>query len=289
MKRKRPVNRNEKIKSILLKSNNIQILSKKKSNFKCYCGVCGEVFNVNGYMNRTKFICPSCRKTKLAERRQEQRKLKRQEERENEYTSIKRKCQYFHRCLMSGEYLCNHCMVLEKPYYSKKEFIDVVNKANKSITIIGSYLDSQTPIDYKCNICGSVYKGKPYPLLHGECGCKKCHQSNGERIITLYLTENGYNFEAEKRFDDLRDRYPLRFDFYLPDYKIAIEYDGKQHFEPIAFYETQNAVDEFEGVKRRDAIKEKYCNENGIKLIRIRYDVKDIEEHLDEKLSEIIT
>lgn len=289
MKRKKPVNRKEKLKSILLKSNNIQILSKKKSKFKCQCGVCGEVFIVNGYMNRTKFVCPSCRKTELAERKQEQRNLKCQQERENEYTFIKRKCQYFARCLRTGDYLCEPCAMLEKPYYSKEEFPDLVNMANKSITIIGGYLDAKTPIDYKCNICGSVYKGKPYQLLRGECGCKKCHQSNGERIITLYLTENEINFEAEKRFDDLRDRYPLRFDFYLPDYKIAIEYDGKQHFEPIAFYKTQNAVDEFEGVKRRDAIKTKYCKENGIRLIRIKYDVKDIERCLDEKLSEIIT
>ena len=63
------------------------------------------------------------------------------------------------------------------------------------------------------------------------------------------------------------------FDFYLDDYNIAIEYDGTQHYFPTAFFtrDEEAAKENFEYVKSHDKIKTKYCEDNGIKLIRIPY------------------
>jgi len=72
----------------------------------------------------------------------------------------------------------------------------------------------------------------------------------------------------EKRFDDCKHINTLPFDFYLPDYDICIEFDGIQHFEEISFFNTN---DSFDNIQKRDDIKTKYCLDNNIKLIRIKY------------------
>jgi hypothetical protein len=62
--------------------------------------------------------------------------------------------------------------------------------------------------------------------------------------------------------------------------KSCIEYDGRQHFEPIDFF---GGNDGLKYIQINDAIKNKYCEDNGIKLIRIRYD-----ENAYEILKEIL-
>jgi len=63
-------------------------------------------------------------------------------------------------------------------------------------------------------------------------------------------------------------KYPLPFDFYLPDYNTCIEFNGKQHYEPIKYF---GGIDYFKLINERDKIKSKYCNENNIRLIIIKY------------------
>lgn len=74
-------------------------------------------------------------------------------------------------------------------------------------------------------------------------------------------------FVREMRFHDCRDSYALPFDFYVPLLTVAIEYDG-QHFEPVEYF---GGAERFEVTKRHDAIKNQYCIDNGIKLLRIKY------------------
>ena len=282
--KKRTINRKEKIKSIFLNSHNIQLISKDGSVLKCRCGNCQQIFKVIGYMNRNKIVCPICKNNELAERKRE----KRINNIKSEVTTIKRKCSYMPYCFSTNKYLCSACAVKAEPYYTKSEFSKIVNDANKSITVIGNYIDSHTPIKYKCNICENVYFGKPYNLLKGVCGCRNCNKSNGERIISLYLMEHDIYYETEKVFDDCRYKRPLRFDFYIPDFNIAIEYDGKQHFEPVRFKKCQNPEENFRSTKIRDEIKNQYCKENNIALIRISYMDEDIYHLLDDCLMPII-
>jgi very-short-patch-repair endonuclease len=70
----------------------------------------------------------------------------------------------------------------------------------------------------------------------------------------------------------------LRFDFYLPDYKTCIEYDGEQHFKPIKRF---GGEDRYKISLERDNIKNIWCKENLINLIRISY-----KESILDKLNE---
>lgn len=79
----------------------------------------------------------------------------------------------------------------------------------------------------------------------------------------------------------------LELDCFNEELKIAVEYDGKQHFEYIPyFHKSQEA---FMNQRYRDYMKEQMCRENGIVLIRVPYTVKhdDIEDYLKDKLRQI--
>jgi hypothetical protein len=75
-------------------------------------------------------------------------------------------------------------------------------------------------------------------------------------------------FENQKSFDDCINIKKLKFDFYLPDYNTCIEFDGAQHFRPIDRF---GGEEYFNYIKLCDSIKNRYCVDKDIKLIRISY------------------
>lgn len=102
--------------------------------------------------------------------------------------------------------------------------------------------------------------------------CGKCHVSRGESAVKNCLDDLNIKYEQQYRFQDCKNpktNYPLRFDFYLPDYNCCIEYDGAQHF--VGWYNSDNIYNSLKENQYRDNIKNKYCQENNIKLIRIPY------------------
>jgi hypothetical protein len=79
----------------------------------------------------------------------------------------------------------------------------------------------------------------------------------------------------------------LELDCYNDELKIAVEYNGAQHYKFIPkFHQTEK---EFMFQKYRDQTKHFLCKQNGIKLITIPYTVSptDIRQILVEKLNEI--
>lgn len=98
--------------------------------------------------------------------------------------------------------------------------------------------------------------------------CSECNLgSYGERIIKESLEQLCIQFETQYSFADCCYVNPLLFDFYLPDYNCCIEYDGEQHFEETHFFNS----DSLDKRKERDNIKNQYCSNHNIRLIRIPY------------------
>lgn len=95
--------------------------------------------------------------------------------------------------------------------------------------------------------------------------------------------------EYEKYYPDLKDILPLSYDFYLPDYNLLIECNGRQHYEPVQFNgkTIEEAKEDFEIQKRHDKLKEEYARNNKINLLIISYkEIDDTEKILNEKLLE---
>lgn len=84
-----------------------------------------------------------------------------------------------------------------------------------------------------CIICpehGEFWQ-KPNSHLRG-CGCAACSSSHLEQIVLNVLINEHVKFVREQTFPWLGMK---KFDFFLPDYNVAIECQGEQHFIPIDF------------------------------------------------------
>lgn len=117
-----------------------------------------------------------------------------------------------------------------------------------------------------CGSCAFIDGGSLRSGNTKSCGCMR---SGAEVDIASYLKDHQIQFVQQKTFIECKDIGFLKFDFYLPDYNIVIEYDGELH------YMETSLGNDLEGQQRRDAIKTKYCEENDIILLRIPYWEKD--------------
>ena len=157
--------------------------------------------------------------------------------------------------------------------YGHEEYIKKVNIINQNIEVVGKYINTKTKIKHKCKIDGYEWYATPNDILQGR-GCPKCNLSHGEHFISKYLTQMNIDYIPQYKFNDCKNKNPLRFDFYLPKLNVCIEYDGIQHFKPIDFAGKGKewAFKRFKQNQRNDSIKNKYCKNNEITLLRIRYD-----------------
>lgn len=116
--------------------------------------------------------------------------------------------------------------------------------------------------------------GNTFKLLKGR-RCPKCQESHGEQMVRSILNKLKIEFVSQKRFSDCRYKQPLPFDFYLPKFRVAIEYDGEQHYKEIAYFSEDGGL---KCRKIRDHIKNQYCKKHKIDLIRIPYTITNKDE-----------
>ncbi len=108
-------------------------------------------------------------------------------------------------------------------------------------------------------------------------GCPKCSSSKGELKIINFLDKNNITYKHDTYYssilkvDDIDKK--LRFDFYLPDYKLFIEYDGRQHHKAENFGSKKDSKEiRFKQEKERDERKNKLVEKNkNYRLLRILY------------------
>lgn len=161
--------------------------------------------------------------------------------------------------LLNG-YGCKECSK-EKRLMSKENFI------KQYVTKFGNKYDFSKFV-YKGNkkecivICSKhgEFPSTPNRLLSGH-GCPFCNESKLEKEISNLLTENNIQFEHNKRYKFLNG---LQLDFYIPYYKIAIECQGKQHFEPIELFGGKERLEE---QQLKDKQKLELCKINNITLL----------------------
>lgn len=116
-----------------------------------------------------------------------------------------------------------------------------------------------------CIICSKHGEFWQTPEAHlQKQGCPVCKESRLEKEIRAILLKNKINFEYQKKFDWLKYKNPLSLDFYLPDYNVAIECQGIQHFKPVDYF---GGSKEFKKLVKRDKIKKELCEHNNIRLL----------------------
>ena len=124
--------------------------------------------------------------------------------------------------------------------------------------------------------CGFIRNTQFFAFMKSQ-GCPRCcgTMSKGERKIAEYLDKNKFFYETQKKMGNTQQS----FDFYLPDLKIVIEYNGEQHYFPI---ETFGGEKRFIQQQEYDKNKQIYCYNNNLILKIISYkDFNNIDTILD--------
>lgn len=116
--------------------------------------------------------------------------------------------------------------------------------------------------------CGNIVSIDMGNLRSGKsasCGC--VFSSNEENIIKL-LKQNDIAFDYQYRFPDYAT---VEYDFYVGN-KYIIEYDGEQHFHSMGI--GWAGPEKYERTHKNDLLKNSYCFEHNIPIIRIPYDAQ---------------
>lgn len=166
------------------------------------------------------------------------------------------------------------CIICNNTKFKLEKYEDYVEKISKLdnfddyiLTGMDSdFTGSTTKFIFVHSKCNMEYINTWNNIRIGcRCKCGNNSDSHGVILIKDFLNKNRIEYEQEKRFDDCRLVKPLPFDFFIPDLNIAIEFDGNHHFYPVY------GPDRLEKTRQADLIKDIYCKDNEIHLIRIPY------------------
>lgn len=275
------INQKNKIK---IENRNLTVLNNIKSNIlKCICNRCKHTIK-GKFINLKNFKCKYCFLIDKIDI------LKNKHYQLVEILGNKTKiiCNNGHFYTQSISNLksnrkCNKCF-LESKIITKEILLEKFKKIHGKLFTynLDNYHSTDSKIEIKCRNNHTFYQ-KASNHLQGK-GCRICSESSGERTITKILESTNITYIREKIFENCKNIYHLKFDFYLPDYNICIEYDGIQHFNPVQIF---GGISTFKKMKINDEIKNKYCDNNNIKLLRISY-LENIEEKLLDYINKLI-
>lgn len=115
-----------------------------------------------------------------------------------------------------------------------------------------------------CNKCGNIFEQTPNNHINQQNGCPKCNISRLEESVEIELIKNSIKYIHIANKDNFKWLGRQSLDFYLPDYNIAIECQGIQHFEPVKQYGGNKRLkQQMESDKRKFEL----CCKNGIKIL----------------------
>lgn len=123
-------------------------------------------------------------------------------------------------------------------------------------------------ITNSCVICKEhgEFNANWHKLKDGH-GCPICGNLNLSELRLKKLLEKHFdNVVYQKKFEWLGK---MSLDFYLPNYDIAIEYQGRQHFSDKTRFNHKDTLE-------RDLHKLSICNENGVRIMYFTYEFDKI-------------
>ena len=178
---------------------------------------------------------------------------------------------------------CTKCLEENIEFKRNKRYIAIKEYIEKEgyVLLSKEYKNNKQSILIKCDK-GHIYE-TCFDNFQQGCRCPNCNSSKGNKEINDILIKLNINFFSEYKFKNCKFKRKLPFDFYLPDYNCCIEFDGIQHYKIIKHF---GGYDAFITRKIKDTIKNEYCKNNNIKLIRIPYwEINNIEEILIKELN----
>lgn len=161
---------------------------------------------------------------------------------------------------------CPVCSITRRSNTRSKEAARVNSLSDKHPELIGEWhptknlpllpnevsAGSDKRVWWLCSFCGNEWESTVSHRASGR-GCPRCAKAQTS------FAEQAVYFYVAKAFPDAINRYRdiFEFDIFIPSQKTAIEYDG------YFYHRTKKSLG-------RDNLKDRYCHEHGITLIRFR-------------------
>lgn len=151
------------------------------------------------------------------------------------------------------------------------KFIDIKNmRSGKLVAIKPTEQRLKGSVIWECHCdCGNTHYVTATNIINQKIKSCGCTNSRGEDKIVEILVQNNVNFKKQYAFNDLKDKYKLRFDFgiFTNDNQLhcLIEYQGSQHYIKPSGNST------WTNPKKHDQMKKEYCEKHNIFLLEIPY------------------
>ncbi len=133
------------------------------------------------------------------------------------------------------------------------------------------YINANTHLKWKCKF-GHIWNAVPAQIKKGHW-CPTCNQCVGERICRRYFEKifNSKFLKVRPSWLITKTGKRMELDGYSEELKIAFEYQGRQHYEDVTFF---NNGQSFINRNDNDVQKKKLCQIRGVFLIEIPHTVK---------------
>lgn len=187
------------------------------------------------------------------------------------------KCQCGKEIIVAGSHLrsghTKSCGCSTHKHSGDLNFKDISNqKFGKLTALYHSRSNAQGSAMWLCQCeCGNHVEVRGMDLRNGHTKSCGCLLSLGESKVQQLLELNNIPFEKQKMFETCRfinTNQMARFDFWINS-EYLIEYDGIQHFEAVGWGDDVESA--FLQLQERDVMKNQWCQDNNIPLIRIPY------------------
>jgi len=244
--------------------------------------------------NHKKQGCPKCAKNKLLTKEDFIKKSQEIHSNKYDYSLV----EYVNNHTKVKIICPQHGIFIQTPYkhMNRKQGCSICNggvKSNTKIFINKSkdvhgekydysfvnYINNMTKVEIFCKTHG-IFEQIPNNHTSKKYGCPYCNESKGEKEICKMLDNSNIKYIRQYKFKDCKYILTLPFDFYIPDLNLCIEFDGEQHFR---IFEKWGGEEKFLDIKRNDEIKNQFCKDNNINLLRIKYN-----ENIKNSLSNLI-
>jgi very-short-patch-repair endonuclease len=204
------------------------------------------------------------------------------------------KCKHEYETIIGNNSWCPYCaskklcnnkdcvLCFEKSFASHEKSKHLIDK---SIDITLIFKGTHDKYNFKCtknhkfnssiNKITGLNRWCPYCV-------NKTEQKLYDKLLTLYFT-----LQQQFKVDWCKNKTYLPFDFVIPENKIIIELDGRQHFEQVRNWDDPKKTQE------NDKYKMKCANDNNYSVIRILqedvfYDSYDWLSELNNNIKDII-
>lgn len=260
---------------------------------ECKCNVCGYVWNTSPNSLYSGSGCPMC-----YNRERSQRQIRQQEDFISKPLIVHKSNYDYSKVIYNGSFvnvdiICKKCgrIFPQTPAHhlngegcpfcggtkrhTQEEFLNLCKQVHgdKYTYEKTQYKSMFDEVIITCRKHGD-FKMTPANHIHGKQGCSICKESKLENEANNILSDIHVKYERQKKFKWL-GRQSL--DFYLTDYNIGIECQGRQHFGEVPNFK---GAETFEAIQKRDIKKKKLCEENNVELFYYNYNDKERKEKL---------